>query len=160
MGLPQEEKTRPRIRRIVRIVRIYADLKKCFDTNLIRVYPHNPPNPRSILLFLWKAHCGRLLVPVLNVAVFFQPLARKLVGRLGHVVYARGVDPPVVKIEEGADRYRVVKLLVREPRPLRPLDVFARYLIRLPVDLLDKLEERFILLREARRAKVFEDRSD
>lgn len=70
-----------------------------------------------------------LLVRLLKIAALFESLSRHLVRRLRHIVHTGRVDPSIVKIEQRANRYRIVKRFVRPSRALRFVDVLLADLI-------------------------------
>ena len=70
----------------------------------------------------------------------------------------RGIDPAIIKIEQGAHIDCVVDCFIGPPRALHFINVFAADLIRRAIDFFDECKERLIFIRERRRAKVFEHR--
>jgi hypothetical protein len=74
-------------------------------------------------------------------------------------MHTRSVDPTVIEIEQSADGNGVVEGFVGPAGLPHFLHVFGEDLIGLFVDLLYKLEERFLGLRDGRSSIILEDGS-
>ena len=75
-------------------------------------------------------------------------------------MHACRVDPPVVKIEQGADRNGEIKGFVRPSLGARDVQIDGRDRRRLVIHLVDESEERLVLFVEARGLQIGEDRVD
>jgi len=75
-------------------------------------------------------------------------------------MHAGGVDPPVVEIEERADGDREIERLVRPSRGPRGVHIRRGDVRRVVVHFVDEPEQRLVLIVEARRFEIREDRID
>ncbi len=87
-----------------------------------------------------------LFLPVLHVAVFFEPPARHFVRRRGHIVDACRVDPAVVEIKQRAHIDSVIDRFIGPARALHRVYVFLSDLIRRAIDFIYELKQSFLFV--------------
>ena len=75
-------------------------------------------------------------------------------------VHTRGIDPPIEKIEQGADRDGEIQRVVRPARGARDVQVGGCDPRRLAIHLVDESKQRLVRFVETRRLQVGQDRVD
>ena len=86
----------------------------------------------------WRQSCPRQR----GVAVGGQPMARRLVAERRHILYAAGIAPAVVEVEQSANRDGVVNRFVGPSGPANFVQMLSTNLIGLAIHDLDEFEER------------------
>jgi hypothetical protein len=95
-----------------------------------------------------------------NVPVERRALGTRAVHLVRQGVYTRRIDPPIVEIEQGADRDGKIKRFVRPARGARDVQIGVRDLRRLVIHLVDESKQRLVLFVESRRLQIGQDRVD
>jgi len=95
-----------------------------------------------------------------GVAMLGGPLSAHAVGFIGKRVHAAGVDPAIVEVEHGANRYRQVDGVVLPANGVQRLHIFGGDAGRIMVHLVDETEQGFVFFVQLGGFQIAQDTPD